>query len=61
MKGFISINNPNKHDRTSFLQALGGILSPNGDLIYIPGELPQCIQHLSHEWQPVAQVPDWAK
>ncbi len=61
MAGYIGINNSNKPDRTSFLQALGGVLSPNGDFIYIPGELPQCLQHLSHEWQPVKRLPEWAK
>ncbi len=62
MKGFISINNPNKPGRTSFLQALGGVLSPDEGFIFLPGaELPECLQHLSHEWQPLHWLPEWAK
>ena len=61
MSGYIGINNTNKPDRLSFLKTLGGKLSPNGDFIFLPGELPDCLQHLSHEWQSVKQAPDWAE
>ena len=62
MKGFIGTHNPNKPDRLSVLQAIGGVLSPDEGFIFLPGaELPQCLQHLSHEWRPVKRLPEWAK
>ena len=62
MVGYIAIHNPNKADRLAVLQALGGVLSPDEGFIFLPGaELPQCLQHLAHEWQPVKRLPEWAK
>jgi len=61
-QGFIGINNSNKPDRLAVLQALGGVLSPDGGFIFLPGaELPQCLQHLADEWQPVKRLPEWVK
>ena len=62
IQGFIGTHNPNKPDRLAVLKAIGGVLSPDGGFIFLPGEeLPKCLQHLADEWQPVPQVPEWAK
>jgi hypothetical protein len=53
---------PSCINREMLLKMLGGTISPDKELVFIPGaDLPDRLYLLQHKWQPVAQVPDWAK
>lgn len=60
--GFIGTHSPDRLERLAVLQALGGVLSPEGEFIFLPGaDLPSILRRVRNEWQPVNCRPSWVK